>query len=293
MLSIHNMAYSKAQMGRIAKAVLLSPQCKASVDWLEAHLPMLRKWHRFEYEQHFDRVYQWERMFSGIWPSYEDAQKAIPEGRAVGFDNLETATFLGQRASIRASDYPVIFWLRELIQPKTHIFDFGGYSGILYRSYAPYLHYPEEIQWTVYDVPTVVAVARKMQQKGPLEMERQLRFTDMLDGANHADIFLASGSLHFCKETLAEVLQSLEARPKHLLLNKLPLTEGPAFVTLHNMGPAMAPYKIFNTDEFTADLKALGYRMVDRWSNPDFSCYIPLHPESTVKEYTGMVLALE
>lgn len=280
-------------MGRIAKSILLSPQCKAGVDWLEGHLPMLRKWHRFEYEQHFERVYAWQRMFSGVYPSMEAAERGVPAGRAIGYDHLETATFLGQKASLRTSDYPVLYWLRELMRPNTRIFDFGGYSGILYRSYAPMLHCPDGLEWTVYDLPAVIAVARKKQQEGPSTEEKHLRFTDKLEGAGQADIFLASGSLHFCKETLAELVQSLGTRPRYILLNKLPLTEGPAFVTLHNMGPAMTPYKIFNAGEFIAEIKAQGYRVVDTWNNPDFSCYIPFHPDNTVKEYTGMLLCLE
>ncbi|MGC9291871.1 MAG: methyltransferase, TIGR04325 family [Acidobacteriaceae bacterium] len=280
-------------MGRIAKSILLSPQCKAGVDWLEDHLPLLKKWHRFEYEQHFERVYQWQRMFSGAWPSFEAAEKAIPAGRAAGFDHLETATFLGQKAGLCASDYPVIYWLRELIRPTTRIFDFGGYNGISYRSYAPLLHYPDGLEWTVYDVPAVVAVAKRKQKERPSTGEKHLHFTDKLEDANNVGIFLASGSLQYCKETLTGLIQSLTTRPTYILLNKLPLTEGPAFVTLQNIGPAVAPYKVFNAAEFTGEIRALGYRTVDTWNNPDFSCYVPFHPDRTVKEFTGMLLCLE
>lgn len=280
-------------MGRIAKSILLSPQCKAGVDWLEDHVPLLKKWHRFEYEQHFERVYQWQRMFSGVWPSFEAAEKAIPAGRAAGFDHWETASFLGQKASLRASDYPVIYWLRELIRPTTRIFDFGGYNGISYRSYAHLLHYPDGLVWTVYDVPAVVAVAKRKQQERPSTEEKHLRFTDKLEDANNAGIFLASGSLQYCKETLAGLIQSLTTRPTYILLNKLPLIEGPAFVTLQNIGPAVASYKIFNAGEFTGGIQALGYRTIDTWNNPDISCYVPFHPDRTVKEFTGMLLCLK
>ena len=279
-------------MGHIAKSILLSPQCKAGVDWLEEHFPLLRKWHRFEYDQHFDRVYQWQRMFSGVYPSFEAAENAIPPGKIVGFDHSETAAFLGQRARILPSDYPIMYWLRELMGPGTRILDFGGYSGISYRAYASYLRYPDGMKWIVYDVPTVIAAARKLHEPVALT-EKYLRFTDSMTDVDCVDIFLASGSLHYCKENLSAFIQRLRIRPRHLLLNKLPLITGKPFVTLQNMGPAIAPYRIFNADELSQEVKALGYRVVDTWGNPDVACYIPFHPDSTVKEFTGMLLCLE
>jgi len=278
-------------MGHIAKSILLSPQCKAGVDWLENHFPLLRKWHRFEYDQHFDRVNQWQRMFSGVYPSFEAAERAIPAGKTIGFDHAETAVFLGQKARILASDYPVLFWLRQLIGPRTRIFDFGGYSGMTYRAYAPYLDFPDGLEWIVYDVPAVIAAARKRQAEAG-STEKHLRFTGDTEDADSADIFLASGSLHYCKRNLSDYIRPLKTPPRYLLLSKLPLTAGPPFVTLQNMGPAIAPYKIFNADEFTEEIKSLGYSVLDSWSNPDVSCYIPFHPDHTVREFTGMLLGL-
>ena len=279
-------------MGHLAKSILLSPQCKASVDWLEDHLPLLRKWHRFEYDQHFDRVAQWERMFSGVYPNFEATEQAIPAGKIVGFDHLETAVFLGLKTKLLPSDYPVMYWLRELIGPTTRILDFGGYSGISYRAYAPYLHYPDGMEWMVYDVPAVVVVGKKHQSEA-LSADRHLKFTDRIEDGNCSDVFLASGSLHYCKKNLSDYIQCLSVRPRYLLLSKLPLFAGPSFVTLQNMGPAVTPYRIFNVDEFRREIESLGYQVVDQWSNPDVACYIPFHPDNTVKEFTGMLLSLK
>lgn len=277
-------------MGHLAKSVLLSPQCKASVDWLEDHFPLLRKWHRFEYDQHFDQVSKWERIFSGVYPSFEAAEKAIPPRKTVGFDHPQAAVFLGLKARLLPSDYPVMYWLRELIGPTTRIFDFGGYSGISYRAYASYLHYPDGMKWMVYDVPAVIAAA-KNHQCGTPEAEKHLRFTDNCEDGTGSDIFLASGSLHYCRKSLSDYVQCLSARPQFLLLNKLPLFAGASFVTLQNMGPAIAPYRVFNSEEFHRDVESLGYRVIDQWSNPDVACYIPFHPDNTVKEFTGMLLS--
>jgi hypothetical protein len=46
-------------MKEAIKAMLLSPATKTFVDKLETAVPLIRKWHRFEYEQHFMR--EWRR----------------------------------------------------------------------------------------------------------------------------------------------------------------------------------------------------------------------------------------
>lgn len=278
-------------MEHFAKSILLSPQCKAGVDWLENHLPLLQKWHRFEYDQHFDRVAKWERLFSGVYPSFQAADEAIPPDKTIGFDHPQTAAFLGLRTKLLPSDYPVMYWLRELIEPTTRIFDFGGCTGLTYRAYAPYLHFPDAMEWTVYDVPAVIAAGRQHQNE-TLSVEKHLKFTDRIEDASCSDIFLAAGSLHYCNEDLSEFVHRLSVPPQYLLLSKLPLCAGPSFVTLQNMGPAIAPYRIFNVDEFHREIEALGYRVLDQWSNPDVACYIPFHPDHSVKEFTGMLLSL-
>ena len=277
-------------MGHFAKSIFLSPQCKASVDWLEDHLPLLRKWHRFEYDQHFDRVSQWNRMFSGVYPTFQAAEQAIPAGKTVGFDHSQTAAFLGFKTKLLPSDYPVMYWLRELIGPSSRIFDFGGYSGITYRAYAPYLRYPDEMKWMVYDVPAVIAAAKQYQCEVH-DSEKHLQFTDKIEDGNGSDVFLASGSLQYCDRNLTDYIQTMAVRPRYLLLSKMPMMDGPSFVTLQNMGPAIAPYRVFSQDQFHREIDSLGYRIVDQWSNPDVACYIPFHPDNTVKECTGMLLS--
>lgn len=272
-------------MQRKLVAILDSPRSKRMVDRIEGLLPPLKIWHRFAYEAHFYRVYKWERLFHGIYPTFDCARQVVPKAFKIGFDNDEAAHFMGHKGSIFSSDYPMLFWLQRLMGEASMIFDFGGYLGISFYSYQKCLEYPAAIQWKIFDVPAVVSAGRRLAAEN---CEARLTFTTDFKDAENCNILIAAGSIQFCDEPFAERLSSLKQKPAHLLINKLPLVEGRAFVTLHNMGPAFTPYGILNRDEFVASIKALGYELMDSWSNPDLACYIPFHPDKAVTAYSGM-----
>ncbi len=265
--------------------LLYSSQSKNAVDRLEKLLPPLRRWHRFAYEEHFFKASQWERLFHGVYPTFEAAERDIPAGFAVGFDNDAAAHFLGYKGSIFPSDYPVLFWLEKLLPANPSLFDFGGYLGISFYTYQKVMTYPPELRWTIFDVPAVVAAGREL---ATTQNATQLNFTEEFADASGTDILLAAGSIHFCKEAFSERLESLADKPKHLIINKLPAVDDDSFVTLHSMGPALCAYRVFNRQAFIASIVQCGYELVDSWSNPDLGCYIPFHPEKTVRAFSGL-----
>ncbi len=275
-------------MKQALKAMLLSQTTKEFVDKVERTVPLIRKWHRFEYEQHFMRVAEWERLFSGVYPSFAAANAAIPASRNNSYDNPESATFLGFKSSIRSSDYPVLFWLDKLLPQNPRVFDFGGYLGISYYSYQKLLDYPANLQWTIYDVPAVAAAGAKLAEEK--DERRQLSFTTDVKRAQEFPLFLSFGSLQFPESTFAEIFGQFSTMPSHVLINKLPFTERETFYTLHNMGPALAPYRVANRAEFLQSAYDLGYELVDSWDNPEFGCYIPFHPDHSVRAFSGLYL---
>ena len=262
----------------------------AALERLETLLPPLRVWHRAQYHRHFLKFYPWERLFAGVYPTFDAALAAIPANRPIGYDNPTAATFLGRTGPMLPSEYPALFWLSQLFnQQASSVFDFGGYLALGYNWYRPYNLFPEDLRWTIYDVPAVIAEGNRILAAEP---DPALAFTTDLAQAANADLFFAAGSLHFEQRPLAELLQSLARLPPHLLLNKVPTTHHPTFYTLHNMGPAIAPYRIVNAEEFLASLAALGYELKDRWRNPELSAHIPFHPDHSVRAFEGFYLRL-
>ncbi|MEO6803914.1 MAG: methyltransferase, TIGR04325 family [Granulicella sp.] len=275
-------------MRQFIKSIAYSSKTIRVLERLEEDLPYLRQWHRMQYQRHFEKALKWERIFSGVYPDFRTAQSHIPKNLLVGYDNPETATFLGRKCQLLPSEYPVLFWLSRLFQDNHSIFDFGGYIGILYNTYRQFNIYPQNLQWTVYDVPAVIAAGQQILDNDP---DPSLKFTcDVADAAS-ASILLAAGSLQYSEPSIAEILSGLRQMPEHLLINKLPTTKLPSFFTLQNMGPAVSPYKVVRRIEFVQSLETLGYRLIDGWKNPDLSCYIPFHPDHAVEEFDGFYFA--
>jgi putative methyltransferase (TIGR04325 family) len=240
--------------------------------------------------------------FWGVFETFDEAIKAAPKTKSIGYDNaslaqeyeqmLEQNNWENSGRTFASYDYPVVFWLNKIFQQQEYqtqeyptIFDFGGNLGVHFYSYANYIDYPQNLQWTVCDLPEIINVGRKIAIERDV---KNLNFTDKFEDINQ-DIFLASGSIQYV-ENLSGKLASCEKRPKHLLINRVPLYDGAKFVTLQNGGRVFYPQYIFNKTQFIDELNEIGYELVDIWQDNITSCFVPFHSDKSVPYYSGLYL---
>jgi putative methyltransferase (TIGR04325 family) len=195
-----------------------------------------------------------------------------------------------RRSRIFEADYPVLFWLSRILAEAPRVFDFGGHVGLAFYGFESYLDYPTGLVWTVYDVPSVLAEGRKLAEQ---HRGTALRFTDQLSELAQHTVLHASGALQYVETPLAQQLVQFAARPKHLLLNKLPLYDGEPYVTLQNTMHSYNPYAVYNRAAFIGALEALGYQLIDAWDDYERSCRPLNRPDYYVPHYTGLYLRLE
>lgn len=232
-------------------------------------------------------------MHWGVFDSFEQATASVPG--AVGFDIPKSATDYDDRLDrIFPYDYPVLFWLGRILTGESahRLFDIGGSVGVHYYAYRKYLSYPAQLTWTVCEVDEVVSVGRERARQANTAA---LRFTssmpDMVkDGAT---IVLSAGALHYIGQPLVwDILEQQGARPRHVLLNKLPLYDGPDFVSVQNIGSAFAPLYVWNRKGFIARFERLGYQVVDAWQVPDREFHIVGDSLRSFGAFSGLYLAL-
>ena len=84
------------------------------------------------------------------------------------------------------------------------------------------------------------------------------------------------------------MIRRLGQLPKHVILNKMPVHDGAALVTVQATGRSFHPYRIYNLAELCDDVGGLGYRLVDDWQNREQYCHIPFTDEPiNIEAYSG------
>src|SRR4051812_33353335 len=196
-------------------AAFLLPSGGARVmhDW-----PVVGGLLRKRYERTFAENIE-ANLFRGVFDTFAAAHASAPPTRPLGYDHPGPAgMYLDRIRRIYPSDYPILFWLDRLLHSGcSTVFDVGGHIGVGYYAYRRYLTYPPSLRWTVFDVPAVVRQGREFAHK--MDPDGRLSFSDTFDGGDGADVLLASGSLQYLPDTLADRLKTLSVAPRHLLVN--------------------------------------------------------------------------
>ncbi len=236
-----------------------------------------------DYERTFAR--RAPNRFRGVYASFAEAERSIPAGARVGYDHAELAGLYRHRMEkANQSDYSVLFWLRGILAPGSFVFDFGGHVGVSYHGWRRYLGYPPGTRWLVQDVAAIIKVGAE------LAAERDspgLAFTTEVADARGCDVFFSAGALQYVDEPLPSILARIGSRPRHVILNKMPVYDGESFVTVQSTGRAFHPYRIDNRAGLVTSVTDLGYRMVDDWADRECSCTIPFTRGRDIEAYSG------
>ncbi|MEL7311441.1 MAG: methyltransferase, TIGR04325 family [Pseudomonadota bacterium] len=222
-------------------------------------------------QKFFAKGSRWPR-FHGLFASRADAETyASAQSELVGYDHSEIATVSMEAMSEAwTSDFPVLFWMAKSLHSTRRLFDLGGHVGTKYRAWRSRLELPEAFVWTVCDLPELVEQGRRLSEDLP-----QLEFTTRFEDAEGSDVLLASGVLQYADFDLKDLLETLQRRPQHLLINKLPTHASPDQYTLENLHYSVVPYRVFDEKRFLQGIVSLGYELMDRWIVYESSVRVP------------------
>jgi putative methyltransferase (TIGR04325 family) len=227
--------------------------------------------------------------YRGVYPTYRVAEKALPRGKVKGF-NAEAVPdfFLKTAFTLNPADYPVLFWLSQILQPGAKVFDLGGGLGQCYYTYQSFLEFPPEIRWMVWDVESLLNRGRALAAEQKIT---RLSFTSDLQEADGALILLSNGALHYLESDLSEMLGPLAALPHHILINRVPMYAGDPYYTQQNTHHSYSVNKVMNESQFVRRLENLKYEQVDAWKLPR-TLHVPFHPERFVENFRGFYFRL-
>lgn len=267
----------------------MSDPIDRAVDTLR-RMPGLYQLRRAAYNRAFEQRTD-NHMFRGVYASFEAAAANVPATRPLGYDNPRSAAMYVNQLSVLPRDYPALFWLsRALADGLRRVVDLGGSVGIKYFAFRALLDMPQDLRWTVVDVPAVAERGRALSQE--LGGGAQLAFSSDLAEADGADVLYASGSLQYLPQTFAQLLAGWPRKPRRMVINATPLHRERSFYTINSIGTAFCPYRIASEGEFIAAATASGYRLRDRWIDTAKQVRLPFESGYDVEHYSGFCFEL-
>jgi putative methyltransferase (TIGR04325 family) len=227
-------------------------------------------------------------QFLGVYDDFRQAEAAAPSGKKIGHDHADLARQYQKNLDLRLEsfDYPILFHFDRIVDGCRTVFDFGGNVGVHYLRYRRYLKL-ENVKWIVLDLPEITNAGREICAELP-NISFISDITDLREP--QIDILLASGSIQYLAspDLLLRKMIDNGTRPAHVLINRLPLYDGPQFVTLQNGGLAYYPQYVFNREKYINSIEDLDYELIDTWPDAADSCIVPFHPNRSVRAYTGL-----
>ena len=227
--------------------------------------------------------------FRGVFRDFDEAGRAAPASSAIGYDNPSAASFYRELLDqVRHDDYPVLLWLVRALKGSRTLLEIGGHVGVAYYSFERLIGFPAELTWTILDTPAVAEAGRQLaHERG----RSNVRFiTDFSQVEGPVDVLFASGSLQYVPgPLLPERIGAMASPPRHILINKTPVTNNEGFVTLQNLSVTYCPYRVHSYTQLVDPLLSLGYELVDSWQK-DRRLVVQGHPDRTLEHYSGFYL---
>lgn len=258
----------------------------AGVNWL-AGLPPARPVIALARDLPVSRYFfRWWLGYQRAFETLEEAEAAVAPYAFDGHENPANAsTHLDLSRAARPSDYAVLYHLQRHLSGIRRIFDLGGNVGNLFYCYSRYLTFSEDLQWQVLDLPA------NMERGRSVALSRgahQLSFVNDWTNADGADLLLVSGALHYLRQSLASMISTLDRPPTYVLINRTPITDGPAFATVQDGGDYRVACMIHNRATLIREFESAGYDLKDCWQAAERSLTIPGDPDHSLPSYSGL-----
>ncbi|MGU3497152.1 methyltransferase, TIGR04325 family [Xanthobacteraceae bacterium A53D] len=244
----------------------------------------------------------WSRrmnLFHGLHESFEAAEAHARRFSAVGWNDSALAKEVidhehpvhrGGMDPTQPSQFAVLLWLGKLLRRDMTVLDVGGAGGIAFETAKRFDLLDEGHHWHVVDMPRMVDYGRARHAR--LKSER-ISFGTDLALAPPSDLLLALGAIQYMRDPFGQygpgLLESLGKKPDYILLNKVPVWDGPDLWTNQSFVTTSSPYRIFNRDRLMRYVEQHGYRIAHGWQVRELDLRIPFHPECSLDYFEGFL----
>ena len=229
--------------------------------------------------------------FHRTFSSFAEAQAVASRYIPFGHEHPDEVTFHAALTHLlRESDYPVLFLLSPIAGQMRKVFDLGGSVGNIFYAYNDHLKFSESVRWLIYDLPFIRPIGERLAEK---RGEKRIQFADSFEQASGADLFLASGSLHYFELPLQETLSHLPELPRRVIINRTPMSRGADIITIQDNNSFLVPCKLHSRSALIAGMQSLGYSLHSEWPVHERKLLLPLDPHLSARTYSGFYFELK
>ena len=163
--------------------------------------------------------------------------------------------------------YDVIscFLVNLLSQKKpTRILDHYGGTGITYHYMHPYLQFPENVEWSILDSPTLLRMGKEYLNQCNKKGGGKVNFISDLPNSSSEkfDVVYVNTSVQYYPDYQKTIRDLLAFKPKYFIFTRLLSGEGKTFVCMQKIFGKQTPCRFINSREFVEYFKENGYDLI-------------------------------
>ena len=229
--------------------------------------------------------------YAGLYESFDQAENSV-KATTTKYDVINSNKSRKQQQEDEVldhwcpdTDYPLLFWTAQNLKTVGSVLELGGSLGHLYYGIKRMVGMPENVNWTIAELPEAVKLGKELSRK---RNETQLAFleSDKLESALGFELFITAGTIQYMEQPIWETLKKLKHLPSRIIIHNLPTHTTTQAFTIQNLGVCQVPYRIYSKDELLEQMQKLGFSLEKTWTN-EREITIPFHRNYKIEGYLG------
>lgn len=128
----------------------------------------------------------------------------------------------------------------------------------------PHLQYPENVEWSVLDSPTLLRMGEDFLNRGINGGRGKMNFISELPNSSSEkfDVVYVNTSVQYYPDYQKTIRDLLAFKPKYFIFTRLLSGEGKTFVCIQKLFDKQTPCRFINSCEFVEYFKENGYDLI-------------------------------
>tara|TARA_B100000315_G_C14552669_1_gene576647 strand:- start:470 stop:1318 length:849 start_codon:yes stop_codon:yes gene_type:complete len=159
-------------------------------------------------------------------------------------------------------------------EKTTSVLDHWGGTGLVYHYLYPYLSFPQNVEWSVFDRPALLKLGEEFTKKRTRQQPDSPRKINFISDHQNLsrkkfDIVYVNSSVQYSVDYQKTLLDLMALQPKYFIFTRLMSGEGKTFLCSQKIFTKRTPCRFINSWEFSDFFVKNGYDLIFKSPNKD------------------------